>query len=186
MTSLLPDTITFVFGRLLHRFTFFCGRLWSSVMSKLYVVYVRLGADIYKSWDECKSQVQGVSNVVHCSIYSSYDVVTTFETFIEERNWLEGNLMVSNKRNTIGKHYYFCTGCGDMMYVKDMREKKYSGGLGMGSSSSSSTIILALAERCEALEVEVQTVTQQRNACDERAKMLEDALNDINNLKLGE
>ncbi|KAJ0112319.1 hypothetical protein Patl1_00847 [Pistacia atlantica] len=136
-------------------------------MGKLYVVYVRREPDIYKSWDECKSQVQGVSNVVHYSIYSSYDVVVTFEAFIEERNRLEG-------------------GCGDMTYVKDMREKKCSDGLGMGSFSSSSTIIIALAERCEALEVEVQTVTQQRDTCDERAKMLEDALNDINKLKLGE
>ena len=73
-----------------------------------------------------------------------------------------------------------------MTYVEDMREKKCSGGLGMSSSSSSSTIILALAERCKALEAEVQTVTQQRDVCDERAKMLEDALNDINKLKLGE
>ncbi|KAJ0078675.1 hypothetical protein Patl1_24484 [Pistacia atlantica] len=153
---------------------------------------------IYKSWDECKSQVQGVSNAVHCSFLSTHDAVSTFEAFIEERNWLEGKLilpcescekkqklMVSNKRETIGKHYYFCTDCGDVTYVEDMREKKCSGGLGMSSSSSSSTIILALAERCKALEAEVQTVTQQRDVCDERAKMLEDTLNGINNLKLG-
>ncbi|KAJ0048765.1 hypothetical protein Pint_16536 [Pistacia integerrima] len=168
-------------------------------MSKLYVVYVRHEPGINNSWDECKSQVQGVSNVVHCSFYSSYDAITTFEAFVEEINWLEGklilpcesygkkqNLMVSNKRKTIGKHYYFCIGCGDMTYVKYLREKKCSSGLGMGSPSSSSTIILALAERCEALEAKVQTFTQQRDACGERAKMLVDALNDIKNLKLGE
>ncbi|KAJ0098026.1 hypothetical protein Patl1_28476 [Pistacia atlantica] len=56
----------------------------------------------------------------------------------------------------------------------------------MLSSSSSSTVIPALVARRKTLEAEVQTVTQQKDACEERAKMLEDALNYINNLKLRE
>ncbi|KAJ0041187.1 hypothetical protein Pint_27849 [Pistacia integerrima] len=56
----------------------------------------------------------------------------------------------------------------------------------MLSSSSSSTIIPTLVARRKPLEVEAQTVTQQKDTCEERAKMLEDALNYINTLKLGE
>ncbi|KAL3528407.1 hypothetical protein ACH5RR_007729 [Cinchona calisaya] len=149
-------------------------------MKKFYVVYVGRNPGIYYKWSKCKAETDKVPNAVHCFFHSLTESSASFEKFREEEQWLNGKpvpfcescgkellLKVSNARETIGKHY--CLGV-----------EKFSGGASSSSSSSESqTVISALASRCQALKEEVENVSRQRDAFENRATILEEALHSL-------
>ncbi|KAF7801666.1 putative ribonuclease H [Senna tora] len=151
-------------------------------MGKSYVVYVGRNPGIYHRWSECWAQIDGVPNAVFCSFDSPEIASTSFAKFREEEEWLKGEtipcskscghellLKVSNTWESTGKHYYTCR----------LAVKKCSVGADASSSSASHNVVSTLIERCQALEEEVKFVTKERNASQERAVILEEALHNL-------